>query len=127
MKMRRIDHVTLHVSDLRTSGSFYGDLLALQPIARPALSVPGLWFALPSGQQLHLIGERTDAVVSAIRGTHVAFEVDDLPAFQAHLAPRGVIIDAPRPNPQGGISMYIRDPDGHVVELYTPPRGRSRG
>jgi catechol 2,3-dioxygenase-like lactoylglutathione lyase family enzyme len=26
----------------------------------------------------------------------------------------------------GGSAVYVRDPDGHVLELFTPPRARAQ-
>ena len=50
---------------------------------------------------------------------HMAFAAgpDDLPAWRARLAAHGVAVEAAMDWPQGGQSIYFRDPDGHCLEL----------
>ncbi|HEY0075628.1 MAG TPA: VOC family protein [Abditibacteriaceae bacterium] len=53
---------------------------------------------------------------------HFAFAIkeSDVEAWRAKLQAHNVeIISEVRP-PQGGISLYFRDPDGHLAELATP-------
>jgi catechol 2,3-dioxygenase-like lactoylglutathione lyase family enzyme len=58
---------------------------------------------------------------------HLALLVDDLPALFARLQAQGVAfvsdpvpIDA-GPN-AGGLGVYLRDPNGILIELFQPPR-----
>lgn len=53
---------------------------------------------------------------------HVAFSVaaEDLPAWERRLALHNVEIEARATWPRGGVSVYFRDPDGHLLELATP-------
>jgi catechol 2,3-dioxygenase-like lactoylglutathione lyase family enzyme len=51
--------------------------------------------------------------------THIAFEVEDLEEAQRHLKEHGVaIVCGPRPRGNDGEQLYIRDPDGYVIELF---------
>ncbi len=55
-------------------------------------------------------------------GAHIAFAVD-ADAFEqwlARLAAQGVEVEAVNTWGRGGRSAYVRDPDGHSVELATP-------
>ncbi len=53
---------------------------------------------------------------------HVAFAVpaDDLAAWTRRLEEAGVAIEGRTAWPRGGESLYLRDPDGHLLELATP-------
>ena len=53
---------------------------------------------------------------------HVAFAVDeaDFGAWLARFASRGVAVETINRWERGGRSAYVRDPDGHSVEIATP-------
>ena len=53
---------------------------------------------------------------------HVAFSIraEELDAWKAHLAERGIPIEGATRWKRGGTSIYFRDPDQHLVELITP-------
>jgi len=53
---------------------------------------------------------------------HIAFSIaaDELDAWEERLGQAGVAIEGRTKWPRGGISVYFRDPDGHLVELATP-------
>lgn len=53
---------------------------------------------------------------------HVAFSIPAAAegAWQSRLNERGVVIESTVDWPRGGRSMYLRDPDHHLVELITP-------
>lgn len=53
---------------------------------------------------------------------HIAFAVsaDQLARWEARLAEEGIPVEGRTRWPRGGDSLYIRDPDGHLVELATP-------
>lgn len=121
MHIVHLNHVALHVADVQRSVAFYRDALKLEPIARPAFSFPGAWFRLGSDQELHLIGERKQDVISHNRGNHFALLVDDLDAWEAHLQSAGANFLPRRTRPDGALQIFVVDPDGHYVELCTRP------
>jgi catechol 2,3-dioxygenase-like lactoylglutathione lyase family enzyme len=127
MKFTQLDHVALHVADVERSVRFYRDVLRLEPIPRPAFDFPGAWFRLGETQELHLIGRREAAVHSHNRGNHYALMVDDIDAWEAWFREQEVEYLPRRTRPDGAYQVYIIDPDGHYVELCTPPgtAGRS--
>ena len=122
MQIAQLNHVALHVADVDRSVAFYQCVLRLEPIPRPAFTFPGAWFRLGVDQELHLIGERTREVVSHNRGNHFALLVDDFDAWEQHLVARRVQFVPRRTRPDGALQLFIIDPDGHYVELCTPPR-----
>jgi catechol 2,3-dioxygenase-like lactoylglutathione lyase family enzyme len=45
---------------------------------------------------------------------------ESLTAWTERLASRGIPIESRFSWPNGGTSIYFRDPDGHLLELLTP-------
>lgn len=121
MKIHELNHVAIHVRDVGKSCRFYQEILRLEPIPRPAFTFPGAWFRLGTDQELHLIGERAEPVVSHNRGNHFALRVDDLDAWERHLDSAATEHLPRKRRPDGAWQLFLRDPDGHVIELFTPP------
>ena len=122
MRITQLNHVALHVADLEKSVRFYSEVLRLAPMPRPAFTFPGAWFRLGADQELHLIGERTQEVVSHNRGNHFALLVDDMDDWEKYLQAQGVEFLPRRTRPDGALQIYLIDPDGHYVELCTAVR-----
>jgi catechol 2,3-dioxygenase-like lactoylglutathione lyase family enzyme len=100
----------------------------MEPTERPGFPFPGLWFQ--AGQdQIHLILESPEAGPAGLpefqgtqpsRGFHFAFEVDDCDRTAETLRDNGItIVSGPRSRPDGPRQLYIYDPDGHLVELFS--------
>jgi lactoylglutathione lyase len=142
MKVVELNHAAICVSDVEKSCQFYRDVLRLEQIARPAFSFPGAWFRLGANQELHLIGgekiggasytspapgrpsgspQSGTRVTRPSRGNHFALRVDDLEAWRSHLESFGVIVRGPVKRPDGAIQIFVADPDGHLVEVFTGP------
>jgi catechol 2,3-dioxygenase-like lactoylglutathione lyase family enzyme len=121
MQIEQLNHVAIHVADVALSAAFYRDVLGLEEIPRPAFPFPGAWFRLGTDQELHLIGERTREVISHNRGNHFALLVDDFDAWERHLVALGARLAPRRLRPDGAWQLYVIDPDGHYIELCTPP------
>jgi catechol 2,3-dioxygenase-like lactoylglutathione lyase family enzyme/uncharacterized protein YunC (DUF1805 family) len=131
LRVKTIDHVTLVVKDLERSRRFYVDVLGMREVPRPAFSFAGSWFQAGT-TQIHLIAEfpgsgpAGNLLAEARRSSltqHVAFAIDDaeaaVPVLRAHQIP---ILSGPKPRPDGFIQVFVTDPDGHVVELCSPPK-----
>ena len=117
-------HVSFPVRDLDRARSFYEDLLGLQRIARPDLGFPGAWYqAGPC--EVHLLEVPPDADVGMPPhglnplAPHCAFAVVDYEEALAAVRRRGLeVVETSSARGQ----LWVRDPDGHVIELIAPPR-----
>ena len=111
MRARRLDHVSVRIADLGRSREFYEGLLGLTRAPRPELGVAGVWYGIGGGQ-LHLI--QAPAMTDDIdpTGPHFAVEVESLAEAKRALEARGL-----RYLDFGGPQLWVRDPDGNVVEL----------
>lgn len=94
---------------------FYGSILGLKQIPKPATSrQSGAWYQVRE-TQLHLsVANENDEKVSS---RHVCFTVSDLAEAKVRFLGGGVeIIDDPRPNPDSP-RFYVRDPGGNQLEI----------
>jgi catechol 2,3-dioxygenase-like lactoylglutathione lyase family enzyme len=122
----RVLETSLYASDLPAAERFYTDVFGLEVVAR----WPGRGLALQCTGSVLLIfdPERTGTFDGHVptHGTvgpgHVAFVAADaeLPAWRARLAHLGVPIEMEVEWPEGGRSLYVRDPAGNSVELAPP-------
>jgi glyoxylase I family protein len=124
MIARRVDHVSFPVRDLARSLAFYRDVLGLQPAPRPDLGFPGAW--LQAGDaQVHLLevpadfeGGTPPPHLNPLAG-HTAFAIEDYDATLATLQRHE--LDVLALGPAAG-QMWVRDPDGHIIELIAVRR-----
>ena len=132
MEIRKLDHAALLVRDVEQSRRFYGQVLGMQELPRPStFDFPGAWFRKGSAE-IHLIGEDEPGRAAQVQPggyrpeelsighvAHIAFEVADLEEARQHLQAHDVaIVGGPRPRGDGVLQMYVRDPDGYVVEFF---------
>jgi len=131
LQVRSFDHITIIVSDLEATKNFYAEVLGMSEPKRPAFDFPGAWFEI-NGVQIHatvaselagLAGWGDRKVISISRGHHFAFEVDDVVAAFNEVTKLGIEVgDGPKIRPDGAHQLYIYDPDGHLVELFSIPK-----
>ena len=100
--------------------AFYGNLLGLRELAKPAnlATRGGCWFAL-GRHELHLGVEQE---FRPARKAHPAIHVADLDMLKARLAAARVSIDEDEPLP-GYWRFYARDPFGNRLEFLQPADG----
>lgn len=120
MNILELDHVALHVADVEKSRDFYVKTMQLTELPRPNFDFPGVWFAL-GPHELHLIGNREEAVSSHHRGTHFAVRVSDIEPFAERLDECGIEYIR-KHRPDGAKQIFFQDPDGHYAEFCQPAK-----
>lgn len=106
---------TVHVKDLDKSVKFYEEIVGL-PVARRFSGGHGDIVFMGDGETtLELMGGGAGAQGQEIS---IGFSVDDLDAFIAELAEKGIPIHSGPISPVPGIRfLFVQDPDGLLVQL----------
>ena len=108
-------NVTVPTASEAVAKEFYGSVLGLKQVPKPAAARQiGAWYQI-GGNQLHLSVEDETGAASSSR--HICFTVSDLDAAEKRFRAAGVeIIPDPRPIP-GSLRFYVRDPGGNQLEI----------
>jgi catechol 2,3-dioxygenase-like lactoylglutathione lyase family enzyme len=135
MRLRGLHHVTAISSDIERTIAFYRDTLGL-PIVHDAASdddpdARHVWFDGGDGSYLSFMEYPSlpEGVVGRGSTHHFALRVeteDEQEAWRDYLRERGVECTDVL-NRSSFQSIYIRDPDGHVVEIATRGPGFGAG
>jgi catechol 2,3-dioxygenase-like lactoylglutathione lyase family enzyme len=141
-------HTSYTVGDMARSLAFYRDLLGFNVISdRPEvtntyfrtiigfpdgvihavmLEIPGTKHYLELFEYKHPRGTPQDMSPNNPNSSHICYLVDDLPPLYERLVSAGVQFVSPPvevdagPN-AGGMAVYMKDPDGVVIELFQAP------
>ena len=130
MQLTGLHHITLICSDMERTIGFYRDVLGLG-IVRDAPSdddpdTRHVWFGAVDGTPGRLVSvmeyPQLPAGLVGVGATHhfaLAVEsAEELEAWRGYLA--GQSVECSEIFDRGGFrSLYVRDPDGHVVEIAT--------
>jgi catechol 2,3-dioxygenase-like lactoylglutathione lyase family enzyme len=129
-KITRVLETALYVADLERAASFYSEVLCLTCLHEDhrmrAYDVGGngVLLLFPEGQSLQPI-ETPGGSIPPHDGSgpvHVAFSIqaEELSEWQRHLTEAGIQVEGRTEWRRGGVSVYFRDPDGHLLEIATP-------
>lgn len=116
MRIKKMLHAALLVTDLEKARAFYGGLLGLREKTRHSFNYSGAWYDL-GDVELHLMV--TDAKLPIAeerpqRDFHVAFEIEDFEETRRAIIGSGL---AYREGRSGLAQLFVRDPDGNLIEL----------
>jgi catechol 2,3-dioxygenase-like lactoylglutathione lyase family enzyme len=143
-----VHHTSYSVRDMSRSLAFYRDLLGFKVVnERPAvtdtyfrtiigfpdavvyavlLELPGKTHYLELLEYKHPRGTPQNMTPNNPNSSHVCYLVDDLPPLYERLVAAGIEFISPPieldagPN-AGGRAVYMKDPDGVVIELFQAP------
>jgi catechol 2,3-dioxygenase-like lactoylglutathione lyase family enzyme len=131
MQPSAILEFSLYVTDLGAAEAFYGNLMGLERIAK----VEGrhVFFRCGAGVLLLFNAEATrqppapDARLpvpphGASGPGHLCFAAtgDEIDRWKSHLGNRKIAVEADFEWPNGGRSIYFRDPSGNSIEFAEP-------
>ena len=131
MKLK-LHHINLSTDNVDRMDRFYRDILGLQtettglPTLEKNKGYAGdVAFVSDGYIQTHLAqkdvqaGFRTGHIVNPVVGGHIAYRTDDLAAFKAHLADRGIAFSEWGETAVAGWhQIFFYDPDGNVIEVH---------
>jgi glyoxylase I family protein len=123
---KSMSHVSVTVTDVAKAREFYTGLLGFKEIARPNFDFPGIWYSLGGELQLHIIlndqlvrgaAEREKIVA---RYPHFALWTEDVDAAARRFEGLGLTCRDVISGPTGLRQLFIKDPDGNMIEFLGP-------
>jgi len=130
LPFKTVSHLSLTVTDLQRAQAFYRDILGLREIARPNFGFPGVWYELGAGLSLHLSVKEemprrpVDGARFDTRDAHFALAVEDADDTYARLQAGGLAFYDFAETPTGLRQLFVRDPDGNMIEFIGPSKER---
>ena len=118
MELFQINHIAVHVSNLKNSVDFYNKVMKFPIIHRPDMGFAGAWLGVGLHQELHLIAGFEGLVNSHSRGNHFAFETESIAEAQEHFINLNYPFRASKQRADGAWQIFIQDPDGYAIEIY---------
>lgn len=128
MKVKKLLHTRMRVSDMDQTIAFYRDVLGLEVMERKT-SPRGSYLAflaVPNSQELiELCSFPQSGPVKVQEDlVHLAFEVGNLDDTMQELTAKGIkITDGPTRTSSGSRFIFIDAPDGYEIELIERPPG----
>ena len=128
MKVTKLLHTRMRVSDMEQTIAFYTEILGLEVLERKT-SPRGSHLAflqVPNSDELiELTSFPPSGPVKVQEDlVHLAFQVESLDATIASLTAKGVkITDGPTQTSSGSRFLFIDAPDGYEIELIERPNG----
>lgn len=123
MAVQKLLHTRMRVNDIERTVKFYEDALGLKATRRHT-SPRGaqlVFLATPnSEEEIEICQMPPGAPGVQVQPDlmHLAFEVDDLAAFEAELKKKGYALsDGPTKTGSGSVIAFIDAPEGYEVEL----------
>ncbi len=118
-----LNHIALYVVDLKTSTTFYQDIIGLDTIPEPFHDGRHTWFSIGPKSHLHLIQGAKEKTAKE-KNTHLCFTVSSVPDFIKRLEQHKVEYEnwagdkySVTKRVDGVQQIYFKDPDGYWIEI----------
>jgi catechol 2,3-dioxygenase-like lactoylglutathione lyase family enzyme len=123
-----LSHVSVTVTDVTKARDFYSGVLGFQEIPRPAFDFPGIWYSLGGDLQLHIIlndqlvrpAVEREKIIA--RYPHFAVWTDDCDETAEKITALGLSTRDVISGPTGLRQVFVKDPDGNMVEFIGPSK-----
>ena len=128
MRVKKLLHTRMRVSDMEQTIAFYTNVLGLEVLERkvsPRGSHLG-FIKVPNSEELIELSSFTPSGPVKVQEdlVHLAFQVESLDDTIAALHAKGVkVTDGPTQTSSGSRFIFIDAPDGYEVELIERPPG----
>ena len=128
VQFKTLNHVSVTVTDLEKTKAFYEGVLGFTEIPRPDFGFPGVWYGLGGDLQLHIIvnEELTRPPVERetfeIRYAHFALWTEDADEAARTMTESGAHFHDFTSTPTGLRQLFIKDPDGNMIEFIGPAK-----
>jgi catechol 2,3-dioxygenase-like lactoylglutathione lyase family enzyme len=114
IKVTALDHVAVNVTDLEQARNFYGGVLGLEEIERPAsFDFPGAWYRTGNAL-IHLVAREPQDAPSS---RHFCLWVEDVHTTAEMLETAGFEITWDKRKISGLDRFFTHDPDGNRIEF----------
>ncbi|MBS34904.1 MAG: glyoxalase [Thiotrichales bacterium] len=123
----KLDHYTIHTTDLARARRFYEEVLGLSDGYRPPFEgPPGAWLYGPEQRPIvHLYEGRGEDEHGNGPLDHIAFVIDQVDPYVERLRRHHIHYDTADVPELGGKQVFFRDPDGIQIELSYEPAATS--
>lgn len=110
MKLIELAYFTDNVQQM---ADFYRGLLGVEPVAKS----DDMAIFMSRHTKIFIHRKYVPAESELPADNHIAFAVEDVDAVCVTLTQQGLTLEVPPKDYYWGRSAYLRDPDGHMVEI----------
>lgn len=110
MKLHELAYFTDNVKGM---SDFYRSLLGMEPVAQS----DDIAIFMSGGTKIFIHRNYPPSEGDLPPNNHITFAVEDVDAACATLTQHGLTLEIPPKDYYWGRSAYLRDPDGHQVEI----------
>lgn len=111
--MKNLSEVAYFTDNVKGLSNFYGTLLGAAPVAQS----DGMAIFMVGKTKIFIHRNYEPGEGDLPPENHLAFTVEDVDTACQSLAQQGLAIELPPRDYYWGRSAYLRDPDGHLIEL----------